>query len=232
MLHNRHRIAASILALHALMLAWLAARHSPTIHEMAHLPAGICHWQYGTFELYRVNPPLPRMVAALPVLLCQAKTDWGNYQFGPFARETIPMGIRFAKANGARIVFLFTVARWACIPFCLLGGWMCYRWAAELWGGSAGLMALCLWCFNPLILGHGAVVTRRARSGDGCLRRLALLEMAASSPSPIGKGPGSGRLAGLMALRYPSRSHAWLGRVMQDNLVGFFRALAGDVVGL
>ncbi|MGH7192409.1 MAG: hypothetical protein ACREJM_02625, partial [Candidatus Saccharimonadales bacterium] len=125
---------------------------------MAHLPAGICHWQYGMFELYRVNPPLPRMVAALPVLFCDPKTDWGNYQLDSLSRATIPMGSRFAKANGARTLFLFMVARWACIPFCVLGGWTCYRWAGELWGWRAGLAALCLWCFDPLMLGHGAVV--------------------------------------------------------------------------
>lgn len=68
------------------------------------------------------------------------------------------MGIRFAKANGARTLFLFMVARWACIPFGLLGAWTCYRWAGELWGRRAGLAALCLWCFDPMMLGHGAVV--------------------------------------------------------------------------
>lgn len=151
-------LVAIILALHAGLLGYSAARHSPTIHELAHLPAGICHWQYGMFELYRVNPPLPRMVAALPMLLCDPKTDWGNYQLDPLSRETIPMGIRFAKANGERTLFLFMIARWACIPFSLLGAWTCYRWAGELWGGSAGLFSLCLWCFDPMMLGHGAVV--------------------------------------------------------------------------
>jgi hypothetical protein len=151
-------LVAAILIVHAALLAYLAARHSPTIHEMPHLPAGICHWQFGMFELYRVNPPLPRMVAALPVLFCDPKTDWDNYQLDPLSRETIPMGIRFAKANGARTIFLFMVARWACIPFCLIGGWVCYRWGCELWGTPAGFLALCLWCFNPMLLGHGAVV--------------------------------------------------------------------------
>ena len=154
-----HRaVVAAILVIHAGLLAYSAARHSPTIHETAHLPAGICHWQYGMFELYRVNPPLPRMIAALPVLFCDVKTDWTHYRIDPLSRDTIPMGIRFAKANGARTRFLFMVARWACIPFCLVGGWTCYRWAIELWGWRAGLAALCLWCFDPMMLGHGAVL--------------------------------------------------------------------------
>ncbi|HUY36868.1 MAG TPA: glycosyltransferase family 39 protein [Pirellulales bacterium] len=150
---------AGMLAMHAGLLAYSAARHSPTFNELGHLPAGICHWQYAMFELYRVNPPLARMVAAAPVLLfCEPKTDWANYQLDPLSRETIPMGIRFAKANGPRTFFLFTVARWACIPFCLLGAWTCYRWACDLWGCRAGWIAMLLWCFNPFVLGFGALV--------------------------------------------------------------------------
>ncbi len=149
---------AGMLAIHAGLLAFSAARHSPTFNELGHLPAGICHWQFAMFELYRVNPPLARMVAAAPVLLLEPKTDWANYQLDPLSRETIPMGIRFAKANGQRTFFLFTVARWACIPFSLLGAWICYRWAGDLWGGQAGWIAMLLWCFNPFVLGFGALV--------------------------------------------------------------------------
>ncbi|MEX0819046.1 MAG: glycosyltransferase family 39 protein [Pirellulaceae bacterium] len=46
-----------------------------------------------------------------------------------------------------------------CIPFSLLGGLVCYRWASELYGARSGLMALCLWCFSPNILGHAQLIT-------------------------------------------------------------------------
>jgi len=105
------------------------------------------------FHLYRVNPPLPRMVGAIPVLLMNPKTNWNNYQMHPFSRETIPMGVRFAKSNGARTFRLFTVARLACIPFSLLGAYVCYRWAAEVWGYSGALVSLIVWTFNPMVLG-------------------------------------------------------------------------------
>ena len=32
------------------------------------MPAGVTYWQKGTFRLYHHNPPLVRMVAALPVI--------------------------------------------------------------------------------------------------------------------------------------------------------------------
>lgn len=76
---SAHRfLVAAILALHATLLAWLAARHSPTIHEMAHLPAGISNWQFGVFELYRVNAALRGTLAALPVLLWHPETGCGS----------------------------------------------------------------------------------------------------------------------------------------------------------
>jgi hypothetical protein len=53
-----------------------------------------------------------------------------------------------------------TLARWACIPFSLLGGLYCFFWARELYRhDTAGLIALSLWCFDPLILGNGELIT-------------------------------------------------------------------------
>ena len=59
-------------------------------------------------------------------------------------------------------MWLFTIARWACIPFSLLGGYICFRWARELYGDAAGLVALLLWCFCPNILAHGQLITADA----------------------------------------------------------------------
>jgi Dolichyl-phosphate-mannose-protein mannosyltransferase len=147
-----------ILVLHGALLAYSASVHSPTFNELGHIPAGICHWHHQRFELYNVNPPLPRMVAALPLLVASPETDWSNYGMHPLSREVVPMGIRFAKANGLQTVWLFTLGRWACILFSLLGAWICNRWASDLWGRPSGLIAATLWCFSPWVLGHGSLV--------------------------------------------------------------------------
>ena len=151
-------ISVFVVTTHAGLLAWSAFWHSPTFNELPHVPAGLSHWQYRMFHLYRVNPPLARMVATLPLLWCRPKTDWTNYGMGDFSREEAPMGIRFVKANGPDTFRLLTIARWACIPFSLLGALVCYRWATELWRPRAGLTALSLWCFDPMILGHAPLV--------------------------------------------------------------------------
>ena len=41
--------------------------------ESAHIPAGLYHLETGRMDAYRVNPPLPRMLAALPLLIDHPK---------------------------------------------------------------------------------------------------------------------------------------------------------------
>jgi hypothetical protein len=149
----------ALLTIHAGLLAYGAAVHSPCIDEVGHMAAGLSHWQLGRFDLYHVNPPLVRMVAAVPVLFAQPKTDWSAYSDAPGARSEFPIGRDFITANGERSFWFFTWARWACIPFSLLGGYVCFRWARELYGDWSGLLALTLWCFGPNILANGQMIT-------------------------------------------------------------------------
>lgn len=157
---SRQRLAVILLlGIHAGLLAYSATQHSPTHLEPAFLASGISHWQFGRFELYRVNPPLPRMIAALPVMAWGCKTDWSRYYEGPGSRAEFPVGEDFIKVNGPMSIPLFFMARWACIPFSLIGGYFAYRWANELYGNGAGLVTLFLWTFEPNLLAHAELVT-------------------------------------------------------------------------
>ncbi|MBF6596556.1 MAG: glycosyltransferase family 39 protein, partial [Thermaceae bacterium] len=154
------RVLVPLLLLgHAALLAWGDSRHSPTIDEVGHLPAGLSHWQFGQFDLYRVNPPLVRIVAALPVFLAQPTIDWPPRSQAPSKHTPFHIGSAFIAANGPRSFWYFTLARWACIPFSLLGGYICFLWARDLYGRLAGLLALTLWCFSPNILGNAQMIT-------------------------------------------------------------------------
>ncbi|MGH7137804.1 MAG: ArnT family glycosyltransferase, partial [Pirellulales bacterium] len=119
----------------------------------------LSHWELGRFDLARVNPPLVRMVAALPVTLAAHEVDWTQYTAFPGGRPEFAVGVDFMRANRARSFWLFTLARWACIPFSLLGAYVCYRWARELYGELAGCLGLSLWCFCPNILAHAELIT-------------------------------------------------------------------------
>ena len=158
------------MTVHAGLLAWMGYVNSPTLDEVAHLPAGMSHWTFGRFELYRANPPLVRSVAAIPVLLSNPKTDWSSFHDGPYSRSEFSIGSDFVKANGMRSFWYFTLARWACIPLSLVGGWVCFRWACDLYGRWGGMWALCLWSFSPNIIASAAQITPdAAAAAAGCL---------------------------------------------------------------
>ncbi|QDT97757.1 ArnT family glycosyltransferase [Gimesia aquarii] len=150
----------SLLLIHTVLIAYSANRHSPNLNEPGHLVAGISHWKYQRFELYRVNPPLVRMVAAfIPTFFMNIETNWEHFDERPGVRPVFRIGSDFVIANGENSYWIFTVARWVCIPFSLLGGFFCYRWAKELYGTRAGLLSLSLWCFSPNILAHAQFIT-------------------------------------------------------------------------
>lgn len=154
----RGGVYASLLA-HAVLVVWTASCYSPTRDEPAHLAAAVSHWQFGDFSLYRVNPPLVRMTAALPALLLGARTDWSEFDPNPTSRAEFRAGRRMVAANGARIVTLIFWGRIACLPFTILGAYICWRWAAELYGPLSGVLAATLWSFCPVVLGHAALMT-------------------------------------------------------------------------
>ena len=146
-------------AVHVSLVGWSAVWHFPTIDEAAHLPAGVSHWQFGKFRLYHVNPPLVRLVAALPVVALQPEIDWSQYSEDVRARPSFGIGIAFIEQQGFTGVWYYTVARWACLVFTLLGAWACYRFAGALYGPYAARLALVIWCFSPTVLANAAMVT-------------------------------------------------------------------------
>lgn len=150
---------AFLCATHIAILWSTAQSLSPTRAEPAHLAAGISHWRFADFSLYRVNPPLVRMVAALPILLAGGKDDWSSFSTSSNSRAEFAVGRDTVAANGPRALSLMILARIACIPFSLLGAYVCYRWANELYGNTAALAAAALWCFCPIVAGHGALIT-------------------------------------------------------------------------
>lgn len=158
------RTVAAIIAIHTLLLGYSAHVHSPTLNEPAHLVAGLSHWKFGRFELYRVNPPFVRMVAALPVLAVGYEEDWKQFYEAPGARPEFIMGNDFVAANGKRSFLLFTIARLACIPFSWIGAISCFLWARDLYGRPAGVFAATIWCFEPNILAHASLITPDAHA--------------------------------------------------------------------
>jgi len=159
MARARRFAALSLVGLHAALLAWGAERHSPAWDETGHLVGGISHWHFGTFDLYRANPPLIRVLATAPVMLALPITNWRGYEVGVGVRPEQTARRTLVAVYGPRVFWVHTLARWACIPFSLLGAYVCFSWARGLYGPSAGILATALWCFSPNIIGHGSLIT-------------------------------------------------------------------------
>lgn len=142
-----------LLGIHGGLLGWGAVRQSPVIDEPVHLTSGLRRLQEGRFDLNRGNPPLVGNLAALPVLLAHPRVDWRSAPHGHVVSGD------FIAANGSRSFWLITLGRMACIPLSILAGFVCFRWAYELYGAASGFLALTLWCFCPNAIAHGQLIS-------------------------------------------------------------------------
>jgi hypothetical protein len=152
-------MVAALMAVHAGLLLVGMRWNFTVVDEMAHVPAGISHWQTWDFSLYRVNPPLARMLAALPVLLARPYTTYAHLNQIPGARADWTVGRDFAELNAPRYFDLICLARLPGVLWSLLGAWIINRWCRELYGDWAGCLGVALWVFDPTVLAFAQVVT-------------------------------------------------------------------------
>ncbi len=144
------------------MCLWRCAslvQENPTVDEVIHLPAGVTYWQTGSFRMYHHNPPLVKLIAALPVLSASPVINYSR----DYWKQDPPNKAQFAHefmAENARHYFeLFTRARLLMPLFSVIGGIVVFLWSRKLYGDSGGLFSLALWVFCPNILAHARLVT-------------------------------------------------------------------------
>lgn len=153
-------LVACLLLLQGGLLAYLSWSTSPNRTEVGHLGAAVYFWHTGKFDVFHVNPPLTRFFAGAPIaLFCKPNYDWKSYSPRPQDRSEWALGNAFVAANELDDLRLYVfLARIACIPLVLLGGYFGFRFATELYGQWSGIMFLILWTFSPLVLGWGATI--------------------------------------------------------------------------
>ena len=152
-------VVAGLLAVHVGLAIHSLLGENPTVDEVAHLPAGVSYWQKGTFKLYHHNPPLVKLVAALPVVLAKPITA-PLYELKAWLDESqATFGEVFAYHNAQRYFDLFARGRMMMPLFSVLGGLAIFAWSRWLYGTRGGLLSLALWTFCPNVLAHGRLVT-------------------------------------------------------------------------
>lgn len=134
-----------------------ARKETPTIDEFAHVPSGAAILEHGRTDLYPNNPPLFRVLLALPVVAAGANVppvdvpvrDWGPWSYGTVFQEHNPDGyLRY-----------YTLARSVTVLFGLLAGALLFLWARSLAGERSAAIVTGLFLLSPTVLAHSHLAT-------------------------------------------------------------------------
>jgi len=154
----RRQVALLVAA--ALLQAGLSVHamrgHSATFDEGAHLPAGYTHLALGDHRLNPEQPPLVKLLAAVPLLAVHAvvKADdraWAEGRQWEFGQRFL-----YRWNDGDRLLFLGRLPVVA-LGSCLLAA--VFFEARRRFGPASAAAALFLAALSPDVLAHGALVT-------------------------------------------------------------------------
>jgi len=130
--------------------------NSPTSDEQNHISRGYHYLVTGNLDL-NVAPPFVNALSAVPLLLYKDivipsyDLTHSKTYINQFADEFVWVYNDVGKIiNGGRLAIVFLSA---------LLGYYVFRWARDLWGVQAGLLALLLYVLDPNILAHSQLVT-------------------------------------------------------------------------
>ena len=142
----------------ALQVVFAMRTKSPTCDEFSHhVASGYSYLLTRDFRLDPGSPPLPRMLAALPLLAIQAKaplnhSSWTKGDAPEFSRQF------FQVYNHSLGLFIF-LARIPTLLLSIFFGLSVFLISRKLLGDTAGLVSLALYCFCPDILAHSGLAT-------------------------------------------------------------------------
>jgi hypothetical protein len=159
---RRQRLLVGVfVTAHVMLVCAGAFFDSATYCEPANLAAGIAYWEYGRTDLYVVNPPLARAVAAVPVLTClHLNTDGITFPLVPGDRPEFAVGDALLRANADAYWWILILGRLPGLGWSLLGAWLVYRWAGQLFGPRGGLVGLAVWCLEPNVAAYAHLITQ------------------------------------------------------------------------
>lgn len=166
--NSRHASLFSVVALLLLLLMGIlsggaALRESVTVDEVSHIAAGVSYLQKFDLRLNAEHPPLPKILAAIPLVLRGARADYSHISW--------TFSDSYFQANMAQWVFgawfltkwndpQQTLA-WARLPMLLMTlvlGWMVFVYARRLGGNWGGLLSLSVFVSTPAFLTFGPLV--------------------------------------------------------------------------
>ena len=156
-------LAVLLLALMAALAGGAALRESVTVDEVSHIGAGVSYLQRRDLRMNFEHPPLPKMLAAIPVVIRGVHADYQHISwtisdkfFPSYVGQWIFGEWLLEKWNEPK-----TVLKWARLPMLVLMlalGVAIYVCARRLGGPWGGLLCLSLYVGTPAFLAFGPLV--------------------------------------------------------------------------
>ncbi len=132
--------------------------NSAAFDEEYHLAAGYAYLRTGDPRLATEHPPLVNLWNALPLAFLNPKLPLESDAW----QNAIPddFGDAFLwQANTDQAVRIVLLGRLPIMALGVLLGAVVFRWATDLFGSSAGLLALALYAFDPNLIAHSRLST-------------------------------------------------------------------------
>jgi dolichyl-phosphate-mannose-protein mannosyltransferase len=157
-------VAGLLLMFMAILAGGSALRESVTIDEVAHIGAGVSYLQKLDLRLNEEHPPLPKVLAAVPLVFRGAHADYSHISwtvsekfFPAYLGQWVFGEWLLTKWNNNPL----TMLAWARLPMLLLTlvlGWVLYGYARRLGGSWGGLLCLSIYVSTPAFLTFGPLV--------------------------------------------------------------------------
>ena len=152
-----------LLVLMAVLAGGAALRESVTIDELAHIGAGVSYLQKLDLRMNAEHPPLPKVLAALPLVVRGVHADYTHLSWS-FSEKFFPAYLGqwvfgewlLEKWNEPKAVLI-----WARLPMLLLTlalGCVVYACGRRLGGTWGGLLCLSVYVSTPAFLAFGPLV--------------------------------------------------------------------------
>src|ERR1043166_6059009 len=153
-------VCTLLLGFMALQMLAIIRQKSITIDEIVMIPSGYYHVAAQNFELINDHPPLSKILAAIPLLFIQPEEVRPEQIVGEpgSSDERWAHMEAFWENNPDKFLSLSFWPRVFMIGLSVALGLLVFRFARELFGEFAAVLAVVLFTLEPTVLAHGRVV--------------------------------------------------------------------------
>jgi 4-amino-4-deoxy-L-arabinose transferase-like glycosyltransferase len=155
-----------ILAFELGVQLYLAKSDSQTTDEAVHVSAGYTYLTKGDFRFNPEHPPLVKLLSAIPLVFMDLKVPddskyWDRAEefYYDSWLENRQYGEEFFYKIGNDANKMLFLSRLGPIFLTLTLGVLIFFIVYKYWKEKAAIIALILYCFNPIVIAHGHLVT-------------------------------------------------------------------------